>query len=210
MDYVPQHEYDRIAKRLVILPGDVLLSCSGSVGRSAVVPEGLLFTLVRSVAVLKPLAGMGRYLSTALRSPLLKQQILAKQTQTAQANIFQGKIKVLCVPIPPPLKWSGVLVPKREAVRKFVLVQKMQLAHINGLTYDFLYGMAKELEEKDSFLLLGAGPKSNQPLVLRRGASSFRGFLEGRTKGDTYRLILHLSNLELKVPEEQAPEEAGE
>jgi hypothetical protein len=100
-----------------------------------------------------------------------------------------------------PLKWSGIMVPKREAIRKFVFVQKMQLAHINGLTYDFLYGMAKELEAKDSLLLLGAGPKSNQPLVLRRNSMPYRGFLEGRTRGDTYRLVLHLSNLELKAPE---------
>ena len=104
-----------------------------------------------------------------------------------------------------PLKWSGLLIPKREAIRKFVFVQKMQLAHINGLTYDFLYGMAKELEAKESLLLLGAGAKSNQPLILRRGATAYRGFLEGRTRGDTYRLVLHLSNLELKAPEEKAP-----
>ena len=100
-----------------------------------------------------------------------------------------------------PLKWSGVMIPKREAIRKFVFVQKLQLAHINGLTYDFLFGMAKELEAKDSLLLLGAGPKSNQPLVLRRNSMPYRGFLEGRTRGDTYRLVLHLSNLELKAPE---------
>jgi hypothetical protein len=106
-----------------------------------------------------------------------------------------------------PLKWSGLLIPKREAVRKFVFVQKMQLAHINGLTYDFLFSMAKELEEKESLLLLGAGNKSNQPLVLRRGSSAMRGFLEGRTRGDSYRLILHLSNLELKAPEEKKPDE---
>ncbi|HUE71136.1 MAG TPA: hypothetical protein VMP01_09630 [Pirellulaceae bacterium] len=105
----------------------------------------------------------------------------------------------------PALKWSGVLIPKKDAVCRFVFVQKMQLAHINGLTYDFLYGMAKELEEKDSLLLLGAGPKSNQPLVLRRNSTPYRGFLEGRTRGDTYRLVLHLSNLELKAPEASAP-----
>jgi hypothetical protein len=102
-----------------------------------------------------------------------------------------------------PLKWSGIMIPKRDAIRKFVFVQKMQLAHINGLTYDFLYGMAKELESKESLLLLGAGPKSNQPLVLRRNSMPYRGFLEGRTRGDTYRLVLHLSNLELKAPEIQ-------
>jgi hypothetical protein len=100
-----------------------------------------------------------------------------------------------------PLKWSGTMIPKKDAIRRFVFVQKMQLAHINGLTYDFLFGMAKELENKDSLLLLGAGAKSNLPLILRRNSTPYRGFLEGRTRGDTYRLVLHLSNLELKAPE---------
>jgi type I restriction enzyme, S subunit len=123
VDYVPQHEYDRIAKRLVVAPGDVLLSCSGSVGRSAVVPEGLLFTLVRSVAVLKPLAAAGKYLSIALRSPFLKQQILSKQTQTAQANIFQGKIKVLCVPVPPLAEQTRIVA---EVERRLSVVEELE------------------------------------------------------------------------------------
>jgi hypothetical protein len=99
-----------------------------------------------------------------------------------------------------PLKWSGVLIKKDEACRKFVFSAKMQIHHINGLTYDFLYAMAKELEEQKSLMLLGAGPKSNQPLILRRGSTPHRGFLEGRTQGDKYCLVLHLSNLELKAP----------
>lgn len=98
-----------------------------------------------------------------------------------------------------PLKWTGKFIKKSDVVRKFVFANKMQLMHINGLTYDFLFGMAKELEEKESMMLLGGGPKSNQPLILRRGSSPYRGFLEGRTQGDTYCLILHLSNLELKA-----------
>jgi hypothetical protein len=100
-----------------------------------------------------------------------------------------------------PLRWSGKMIKKSEAIRKFVFSNKVQLTHINGLTYDFLFGMAKELEQHDSLLVLGAGPKSNQPLILRRGSMPYRGFLEGRTSGDQYALVLHLSNLELKVPD---------
>jgi type I restriction enzyme S subunit len=125
VDYVPRHEYERIAKRLVIVPGDVLLSCSGSVGRSTVAPEGLIFTLVRSVAVLKPLFGMGKYLSLALRSPLLKQQIIERQTQTAQANIFQGKIKGLCFPLPPLAEQSRIVA---EVERRLSVVEEQQAA----------------------------------------------------------------------------------
>ena len=99
-----------------------------------------------------------------------------------------------------PLRWSGVFIDKAEACRKFVFSGKVQLHHINGLTYDFLYAMARELEEKQSLMLIGAGPKSNQPLILRRGSTPYRGFLEGRTDGDKYCLLLHFSNMELKAP----------
>jgi hypothetical protein len=99
-----------------------------------------------------------------------------------------------------PLTWSSKLIPRAEAARKFVLASKRQIRHVNGLTYDFLYTIARELEEKDSLLLVGAGPKGNQPLILRRGALPYRGFLEGRTRGTQYLLLLHLSNLELKAP----------
>ena len=101
-----------------------------------------------------------------------------------------------------PLNWSGVFIKKDAALRRFVFVSKVQLMHINGLTFDFLFGMAKELEEKESMMLLGAGPKSNQPLILRRGGRPYRGFLDGRTQGDKYCLLLHYSDLELKAPTE--------
>jgi hypothetical protein len=68
-----------------------------------------------------------------------------------------------------PLAWSGKLIPRAEAAHKFVFAGKRQIRHVNGLTYDFLFAIARELEEKDSLLLVGAGPKGNQPLVLRRG-----------------------------------------
>lgn len=106
-----------------------------------------------------------------------------------------------------PLRWSGVYVKREQACRKFVFSSKVQLHHTNGLTYDFLYRMAKELEEKDSLMLLGAGPKSKEPLILRRGGSPYRGFLEGRTQGDKYVLVLHFSALELKAPQETPSQE---
>src|SRR5436190_5811084 len=109
-----------------------------------------------------------------------------------------------------PLRWSGVFIKREQAVRKFVFSSKVQLHHINGLTYDFLFGIAKDLEEKNSLLLLGAGPKSNQPLIIRRGGTPYRGFLEGRTQGDKYALVLHFSDLELKAPAEIAPKESDE
>ncbi|RLC12223.1 MAG: hypothetical protein DRI57_17965, partial [Deltaproteobacteria bacterium] len=69
---------------------------------------------------------------------------------------------------------------------------------VNGLTYDFLYDMAKQLHEKKSLMLVGSGKKGIQPLIFHDGGLPYRGFLEGRIRDDAYCLILHLTNLELK------------
>lgn len=97
-----------------------------------------------------------------------------------------------------PLRWTGKLIPKADAIRRFVFTAKLQVVHINGLTYDFLYAMAEELAKENSLMLLGAGDDGKQPLVFRRGSIPYRAFLEGRVADKRYTLLLHLSNMELK------------
>ena len=99
-----------------------------------------------------------------------------------------------------PISWTGKLIKTDEAVRRFVFSSKLQIVHVNGLTYDFLYGMAKELAEAKSLMLLGAGKSGKDPLIFRRGSTPHRGFLEGRIDGEKYVLLLHLSKLEMKRP----------
>lgn len=100
-----------------------------------------------------------------------------------------------------PLVWTGKLFPRREAIRQFVFTRSYQLHHINGATFDFLYAMARELDEKDSLALVGGGKRGSDPILLSRGGQPYRGFLEGRVEADRYMLILHLTDIELKTPE---------
>ena len=84
-----------------------------------------------------------------------------------------------------------------------------QLVHTDGLTFDFLHNLAKSLQESQTMALLGSGPKGAGPLVLRDGGSPFRSFLYGEASGSgenaSYRLILLLSDQELKRPAAPAP-----
>lgn len=100
----------------------------------------------------------------------------------------------------PALPWSGRLIPLADAVRRFAFVRKLQLRHVNGLTFDFLHEIAATLQSAGKLLVVGSGRKGQQPLIFTRNGSPYRGFLEGRIDGDGYRLVLHLSNLELKRP----------
>ncbi|HHH30158.1 MAG TPA: hypothetical protein ENK57_17695 [Polyangiaceae bacterium] len=106
----------------------------------------------------------------------------------------------------PPIPWTGKLMPIDTVIRKFAFVRKLQLRHVNGLTFDFLYEMAKTLHDAGKLMYVGAGAKGKQPLIFQTNGSPFRGFLEGRIEGDAYKLVLHLSNLEIKRVSKPAEE----
>ncbi len=105
-----------------------------------------------------------------------------------------------------PLKWTGKKFKKSQIYNRFVFTGKVQIVHVNGLTYDFLYEMAKELEDEASMMRVGGGAKGADKLLFRRGGLEYFGFLEGRTDGKKYALILHLTNMELKKPKEPKEE----
>ena len=107
-----------------------------------------------------------------------------------------------------PLSWTGRKMSKVDMVHRFAIRRTLQLQHVDGVTYDFLHGMAIELATDSSVVLLGSGADGKGPLVLQFNGVPYRGFLEGRVDGDRYQLFLHLSNMELKRP--AAKVESGE
>lgn len=96
------------------------------------------------------------------------------------------------------LKWTGKYIAKNKLYNKVVLSSKYQIKHINGLTFDFLFNIAKALQDRSSFMILGGG-KGNEPIIFNDGGKPYRGFLEGKVKDNSYCLILHLSNQEYKT-----------
>ena len=123
VDYVPEEEHLRLSQRFSVMAGDVLLSCSGSVGRSCVVPNGAKFSLVRSVAVLRPVVIPANFVCYQIQSPLLQSQIATRKTQTAQANIFQGKIRQLVFALPPEVEQQRIVA---EVDRRLSLLRETE------------------------------------------------------------------------------------
>ncbi|PEU01732.1 hypothetical protein CN527_10240 [Bacillus cereus] len=102
VDYVSQEELEKITKRCNPEEGDILISCSGTVGRVCVVPKGIKFGLVRSVALVKSDKGTANsnFLMYVLQSHKLQEQMRMNQSQLAQANLFLRDINALKIPFP--------------------------------------------------------------------------------------------------------------
>ena len=112
-----------------------------------------------------------------------------------------GNVPANLVPETPPV-WSGKLLSRDEVVRRYAFTRAYQVRHTNALEYDFLYGLAAYLEQHDSLALVGSGARGNGPLITERNATPMKGFLNGRTRSDSYLLVLHLAAFELRPAEE--------
>ena len=101
VDYVDKEEYDSISRRCNPKKNDILISCSGSVGRICVVEDDNQYVMVRSAAMASPIMVNSLYLMYSLQADLVQQQIQKKLKQAVQANLFQAAIRDLCFPLPP-------------------------------------------------------------------------------------------------------------
>ncbi len=104
VDYIGADEHERIRRRCSPSRGDVLISCSGTIGRVAPVETDEPFSLVRSVAMIRPKTDVvvTKFLEHYLRTPALQRRMLQRANASSQANLFQGQLRDLPIFVPPP------------------------------------------------------------------------------------------------------------
>lgn len=90
VDYIDEEEYKRISKRIIPEENDIIISCSGTVGRVCKVPKNLKFQMVRSIAILKLKDEINAtFMEWLIDSNFTQKQILKSINQSTQANLFQ-------------------------------------------------------------------------------------------------------------------------
>jgi len=144
VDYVPKEEYERLIEKCNPQPGDILISCSGTVGRVCEVPEDLDFALVRSAALVKfDNSLLSSYAEKVLQSAGVQKQIKGYQTQSAQPNLFQGQIASLEIPIP-TIEEQRDIAKKLDDVRDSINSDQRYQSQLKrlkqGLMQDLLSG----------------------------------------------------------------------
>jgi type I restriction enzyme S subunit len=103
VDYVGVQEYQRMKQRCNPEAGDILISCSGTIGRISVVPTGLECVLVRSAALIKLNQAWADsvFIQYWLQASRAQSQISVSVNQGAQPNLFLNHIERLKCVLPP-------------------------------------------------------------------------------------------------------------
>ena len=120
-------------KRTRIIPGDVLLTIVGTVGRAAVVSDNMpRFTLQRSVAVLHPKEDvcLSRFLMYALRS---KRTYIEKTAKgVAQKGIYLGEVGEIDLPLP-SITQQETIVDVLDKINAVIQSRQRQLRTLDTL-----------------------------------------------------------------------------
>lgn len=130
VDFIGEDEYNRIARRIIPKEGDVLISCSGTIGRCCIVPPGLKFQMVRSAALIRFTDQIDPiYAEWLIASNDVQEQIKQSATRSSQANLFQGKIKKLRGIVPPLAlqRQFAAFVRQADKLRVLMQLQKEKL-----------------------------------------------------------------------------------
>lgn len=97
VDYIPEKELRRIQKRCNPQGGDILISCSGTIGNICIVPDGFVGGMVRSAALVKLNSDKiePQFAELMFQSHYLQNQMKVAVASSVQGNIFQGAIRKL-------------------------------------------------------------------------------------------------------------------
>ena len=135
VDYIDYDEFSRISRRIIPREGDVLISCSGSIGRCCVVPKNIKFQMVRSIALLRFKSNINPvFAEYMITSDYLQDQINKSKTASSQANLFQGKIKSL-KGVVPPLELQNQFASFVQEIDKSRLLSNHSLFLIKSITF---------------------------------------------------------------------------
>lgn len=134
VDYIDDEEYARIIRRCDPRQGDVLISCSGTVGRVTMVRIDEPFTLVRSAAMVRPNLEriLPEYLEAYLQTEYAQRAILRGSNKSSQANIFLGPIKALPVLVP-ELKRQEEFAGRTDECRRLAEQQRSIRGELDDL-----------------------------------------------------------------------------
>ena len=127
------------AKRTRVQPGDVLLSITADLGRTAVIPETIGTAYINQhLSILRTRALVPRFLSAYLASPMGQSQVLGRNRQAVKAGLNFDDIRSFIVPLP-PLELQHEFARRVGAVERLKASGRAALAHLDALFASLQY-----------------------------------------------------------------------
>jgi type I restriction enzyme S subunit len=100
--FISRQDAEKVFKRYRPMAGDLIVTCVGTVGRTAIVPPDFEFSPDRNLAAVRLVHGVqsARYLKLVLSSPNYQERIASASGSTAQPHFYLGDLRAMAIPLP--------------------------------------------------------------------------------------------------------------
>jgi type I restriction enzyme, S subunit len=135
VDFVAEDELLRIRKRCDPEEGDLLISCSGTIGNVCLVPPGLVCGMVRSAALVKLERDkcVPKFLEWLFRATPMQRQMQASASVSIQGNLFQGSIRRLWITLPSNQEEQIAISAKLDSTEELILAKEAKIVALQRL-----------------------------------------------------------------------------
>lgn len=101
--YISEKDAERVFKRYKPCEGDLIITCVGTVGRTAIVPPGIIFSADRNLAAIRLALGKDfcEYIEIYLNSPDSQEKLKNVSGSTAQPHLYLGDIRTFSLAVAP-------------------------------------------------------------------------------------------------------------
>src|SRR5450759_4305572 len=108
--FVSAADFEVLRRRYDPRAGDVLVTCVGTLGEVAVVPDGLTFAADRNIAAIRPKPGVNpAFMASLLRSPQQREALVAGSGSTAQPHLYLKDLRALPLAVPDAARQVALL-----------------------------------------------------------------------------------------------------
>ena len=132
--YISENDFEIVKKRYLPEAGDLIITCVGTIGRTAIIPEDMIFSPDRNLAAVRVIAKLiyAAFLQLVINTPYNQNVILNSSGSTAQPHLYLGDIRSLPIQLP-PLPEQAEIVRRVEAL--FAIADRLESRHRAASTH---------------------------------------------------------------------------
>lgn len=142
-DRVPTSELDDFQKRVRPRKGDVLMTCVGTIGRTAVWLNERPVVFFRSVAIIRPKEFlMPQYLEYIIRSSDFQNELRRRTKRSSQSGVYLKDIKAVPISVPPLAEQKRIvkLLDGADELRKLRAQSDTRTAALLPALFNEMFG----------------------------------------------------------------------
>jgi len=108
--YVSKFDFERMRKRYDPSDGDLIVTCVGTLGETALVPLGAVFSADRNLAAIRTTGELRNdFLKLVLDAPAWQRAIHNTSGSTAQPHLYLGDLRRMRIPVPPLVEQERIV-----------------------------------------------------------------------------------------------------